>query len=125
MTGIAPFPKAPTVVPANGSATHNDKIQSSPVHLADQRVTHNPALQSQKHLFLTAIPLSSDASARPFASPTESIAQAESTFQSPSNASDKSDVLPMKGEAVNRETLFLAPSGSGSAQPQAVRSRYP
>ncbi len=124
MTGIAPFPKAPTVVPADGRATHNVKTPSLPVHLPDQRGTHNPALQLEKHPLLTKIPLSSDASARPLASPsTESIPQAESTFQSSSNASDNSDVLPVKGEAIDNE--ILVPSGSGSAQPQAVRGRYP
>ncbi|KAF4584950.1 hypothetical protein EYR40_001776 [Pleurotus pulmonarius] len=111
MTGIVPLPKAPTVVPADSRATHNGKIQSLPVHLPDQRGTHNPALP-------TKIPLSSDTGARPLASPsTESIPQAESPLQSSSNASDNSDVLPVKGEAINNETLV--PSGPGSAQPQA------
>ncbi|KAF7419273.1 hypothetical protein PC9H_001860 [Pleurotus ostreatus] len=48
---------------------------------------------------------------------TEAIAQAGSTSQSLSNASDKSDALLLKGEVTNSGTLFS--SGSGTAQPQA------
>lgn len=122
MIGIAPSPKTPTVVSENDRATHINMAQSLPVHLSDQKGTHNPPLQLQNPpvLGVTAIALPSDAGARPLASsPTEAIVQVRSTSQSLSNASDKSDALLMKGEVTNSETLFS--SGSGTAQPQAVR----
>ncbi|KAF9500245.1 hypothetical protein BDN71DRAFT_1440844 [Pleurotus eryngii] len=120
MTGIAPSPKTPTVVSENDRAIHINMAQSLPVHLSDQKGTHKPPLQPQNPpvLGVTAIALSSDAGARPLASPpTEAIAQARSTSQSLSNASDKPDALLMKGEVTNSDTLFS--SNSGTTQPQA------